>query len=119
MKWYLYGFFLFCLQINHLEAEMQKISGDQLLAIKDNLNTLFAHCIETLGHEHNIRVVYALQVGTVYFCVLMWQIHVLKHSYYLPVTVEGCFILPLICRHNLVMLCRILFSFKVTGFVLL
>lgn len=53
--------FLLKPKISHLEAEMQKISGDQLLAIKDNLNTLFAHCIETLGHEHNIRVVYALQ----------------------------------------------------------
>lgn len=53
--------FLLKPKISHLEAEMQKINGDQLLAIKDNLNTLFAHCIETLGHEHNIRVVYSLQ----------------------------------------------------------
>lgn len=58
---------------------MQKISGDQLLAIKDNLNTLFAHCIETLGHEHNIRVVYALQVGTTFFCLHINPIHRFKN----------------------------------------
>ncbi|RZF43949.1 hypothetical protein LSTR_LSTR006757 [Laodelphax striatellus] len=44
-----------------LEAEIMKLQGDQLLAIKDNMNMLFSQCIETLGHEHTIRVIYALQ----------------------------------------------------------
>nr|CAD7196953.1 unnamed protein product [Timema douglasi] len=47
--------------VSSLEAEIQKLNGEQLVSLKDNINTLFRHCITTLGHEHNIRVVYALQ----------------------------------------------------------
>jgi len=49
-------------KVSSLEAEIQKLSGEQLVALKDNISTLFKHCIATLGHEHHIRVVYALQV---------------------------------------------------------
>ncbi|XP_046658761.1 armadillo-like helical domain-containing protein 3 [Homalodisca vitripennis] len=53
--------FLLKPKINYFEAEMQKLNGDQLILIQDNLHMLFAQCIDTLGHEHSIRVVYALQ----------------------------------------------------------
>ncbi|XP_049813161.1 armadillo-like helical domain-containing protein 3 [Schistocerca nitens] len=54
-------FFLLKPKVSHLEAEIQKLSGEQLVALKDNINTLFQKCIATLDHEHNIRVVYSLQ----------------------------------------------------------
>nr|CAD7393324.1 unnamed protein product [Timema cristinae] len=53
--------FLLKPKVSSLEAEIQKLNGEQLVSLKDNINTLFKHCITTLGHEHNIRVVYALQ----------------------------------------------------------
>jgi hypothetical protein len=53
--------FLLKPKVPSLEAEIQKLSGEQLVALKDNISTLFKHCIATLGHEHHIRVVYALQ----------------------------------------------------------
>lgn len=49
-------------KVSSLEAEIQKLNGEQLIAIKENISALFKHCIATLGHEHHIRVVYALQV---------------------------------------------------------
>jgi hypothetical protein len=49
-------------KVSSLEAEIQKLNGEQLIAIKENIGALFKHCITTLGHEHHIRVVYALQV---------------------------------------------------------
>jgi hypothetical protein len=49
-------------KVSILEAEIQKLNGEQLIAVKENMNALFKHCIATLGHEHHIRVVYALQV---------------------------------------------------------
>lgn len=55
-------------QVNYFESEMQRLNGEQLVLIQENLHTLFAQCIDTLGHEHNIRVVYALQVGWAVRC---------------------------------------------------
>jgi hypothetical protein len=49
-------------EVSSLETEIQKLNGEQLIALKENINDLFKHCITTLGHEHHIRVVYALQV---------------------------------------------------------
>ncbi|PNF13866.1 UPF0668 protein C10orf76 [Cryptotermes secundus] len=53
--------FLLKPKVSSLEAEIQKLNGEQLIAIKENISALFKHCIATLGHEHHIRVVYALQ----------------------------------------------------------
>ena len=46
-----------------LEGEINRCLADQLLGIKDNINTLFAKCVEMLAHEHQIRVVNALLVS--------------------------------------------------------
>ncbi|KAL0270068.1 UNVERIFIED_CONTAM: hypothetical protein PYX00_007600 [Menopon gallinae] len=44
-----------------MEAEIQKLSPGELSAAKENINNLFSQCVENLGHEHHIRIVYALQ----------------------------------------------------------
>lgn len=46
-----------------LEGEISRCTSDQLLGLKENINTLFAKCVQTLAHEHNIRVVNALLVS--------------------------------------------------------
>ena len=46
-----------------LEGEISRCTSDQLLGLKENINTLFAKCVQMLAHEHNIRVVNALLVG--------------------------------------------------------
>lgn len=53
--------FLLKPKISHLESEIQKITPDQLGVVKENINELFSQCVETLGHEHNIRIMYAMQ----------------------------------------------------------
>ncbi|CAK1585365.1 unnamed protein product [Parnassius mnemosyne] len=54
-------FFLLKPKIPQLEAEIHKLSVEQLDNMKDNINMLVAQCIEMLGQEHHIRLVYALQ----------------------------------------------------------
>ncbi|XP_066992007.1 armadillo-like helical domain-containing protein 3 isoform X2 [Anabrus simplex] len=63
--------FLLKPKVPSLEAEIQKLSGEQLVALKENINILFKQCISTLGHEHHIRVVYALQT----LCALIHSIY--------------------------------------------
>ncbi|KAK9721216.1 Armadillo-like helical domain-containing protein 3, C-terminal [Popillia japonica] len=53
--------FLLKPKVSHLENEIQKITPDQLGCVKENINELFSQCVETLGHEHNIRIMYAMQ----------------------------------------------------------
>lgn len=54
-------FFLIKPNVTNFEAEIQKLSNEQLISLKENINLLFAQCINTLGNDHNLRVVYALQ----------------------------------------------------------
>lgn len=73
-------FFLLKPKAVSLEAEILRLTNEQLLGMKENINLLFAQCVETLGsnrnferfeqnififislgQEHHIRVVYALQ----------------------------------------------------------
>merc|ERR1719346_33982 len=44
-----------------LEGEIGKLQADQLAGMRDNLNSLFHECVAHLSHQHQIRVVYALQ----------------------------------------------------------
>lgn len=46
---------------NLLEAEITRLTNEQLIAAKENINLLFEKCVETLVHEHLLRVVYSLQ----------------------------------------------------------
>ncbi|XP_041979740.1 armadillo-like helical domain-containing protein 3 [Aricia agestis] len=54
-------FFLLKPKIPQLEAEMQKLTAEQMVNMKENINLLVSQCIEMLGQEHHIRLVYALQ----------------------------------------------------------
>ncbi|KAK5649909.1 hypothetical protein RI129_000938 [Pyrocoelia pectoralis] len=54
-------FFLLKPKVAYLENEIQKLTPDQLGVVRDNFNLLFCQCIDTLNHDHNIRVVYAMQ----------------------------------------------------------
>ncbi|KAG8230648.1 hypothetical protein J437_LFUL010665, partial [Ladona fulva] len=64
-------FFLLKPKVPHLEGEIQKLSGDQLISLKENINALFAQCVARLGDEHSLRVVYALQT----LCTLIQGIY--------------------------------------------
>lgn len=64
-------FFLLKPKVLQLEAEVQKIPPEQLGAVKDNISCLFIQCIETLGHEQHIRVVYAMQT----LCALVQAVY--------------------------------------------
>lgn len=45
-----------------LEGEISRCTSDQLLGLKENINTLFSKCVQTLSHDHHIRVINALLV---------------------------------------------------------
>lgn len=47
--------------VPHIESEILRMSNDQLIISKNNINSLVSHCIDTLVDEHPFRVVYALQ----------------------------------------------------------
>lgn len=71
-------FFLLKPKVVYLEAEIQKITPEQFGSVRENINSLFIQCIETLGHEHNIRVVYSMQT----LCALV-------HAVYRKTTAES------------------------------
>lgn len=54
-------FFLLRPKIGVLEAEIGKLNAESLSLARENLNELFSECVDNLGEEHHIRVVYALQ----------------------------------------------------------
>lgn len=63
-------FFYFCsslmFQVNleYLESKLESVDGEEVQRIQDNINSLFHHCVQALGEEHQIKVVNALQVNT-------------------------------------------------------
>lgn len=73
-------FFLLRPKVVHFDVEIQKITPEQFGDVKENINLLFVKCVETLGHEHNLRVVYAMQT----LCALV-------HAVYRKTTAEGTY----------------------------
>uniref|UniRef100_A0A674BFK1 Armadillo like helical domain containing 3 n=1 Tax=Salmo trutta TaxID=8032 RepID=A0A674BFK1_SALTR len=47
------------------------LDGDEVMKIKDNINSLFHHCVQALAEEHQIKVVNALQT----LCALFRGVH--------------------------------------------
>ncbi|XP_028033635.1 armadillo-like helical domain-containing protein 3 [Bombyx mandarina] len=54
-------FFLLKPKIPQLEAEIHKLSTEQLINMKESMNILVEQCIEMLRQDHHIRLLYALQ----------------------------------------------------------
>lgn len=52
--------FLLKPKLSVIETEIQKLSLEQLQVAKPNITLLIEKCIETLDHQHSIRIVNAL-----------------------------------------------------------
>jgi len=48
--------------LEYLESKLETVDGEEVQRIQDNINSLFHHCVQALGEEHQIKVVNALQV---------------------------------------------------------
>jgi len=53
---------LFQVNLEYLESKLESVDGEEVQRIQDNINSLFHHCVQALGEEHQIKVVNALQV---------------------------------------------------------
>lgn len=53
---------MFQVNLEYLESKLESIDGEEVQRIQDNINSLFHHCVQALGEEHQIKVVNALQV---------------------------------------------------------
>lgn len=47
--------FLLKPKVVQLEAEIQKLTPEQIGLLKDNINLFFSKCVDTLGQEHQLR----------------------------------------------------------------
>uniref|UniRef100_A0A8C1M150 Armadillo like helical domain containing 3 n=1 Tax=Cyprinus carpio TaxID=7962 RepID=A0A8C1M150_CYPCA len=63
--------FLMKVNLEYLEGKLESLDGDEVMKIKDNINSLFHHCVQALGEEHQIKVVNALQT----LCALFRGVH--------------------------------------------
>uniref|UniRef100_A0A8C5PAU6 Armadillo-like helical domain-containing protein n=1 Tax=Leptobrachium leishanense TaxID=445787 RepID=A0A8C5PAU6_9ANUR len=48
--------FLMKVNLEYLEGKLESLDGEELMKIKDNINSLFQHCIRALRADHQIRV---------------------------------------------------------------
>ncbi|KAF6739042.1 UPF0668 protein C10orf76-like [Oryzias melastigma] len=63
--------FLMKVNLEYLESKLESIDGEDVQCIQDNINSLFHHCVQALGEEHQIKVVNALQT----LCALFRGVH--------------------------------------------
>ncbi|KAF7216367.1 armadillo-like helical domain-containing protein 3 [Nothobranchius furzeri] len=63
--------FLMKVNLEYLESKLESIDGEEVQRIQDNINSLFHHCVQALGEEHQIKVVNALQT----LCALFRGVH--------------------------------------------
>lgn len=53
----------FQVNLEYLETKLESVDGEEVQRIQDNINSLFHHCVQALGEEHQIKVVNALQAS--------------------------------------------------------
>ncbi|KAF3844016.1 hypothetical protein F7725_016064 [Dissostichus mawsoni] len=63
--------FLMKVNLEYLETKLETVDGEEVQKIQDNINSLFHHCVQALGEEHQIKVVNALQT----LCALFRGVH--------------------------------------------
>uniref|UniRef100_A0AAY5EXB6 Armadillo-like helical domain-containing protein n=1 Tax=Electrophorus electricus TaxID=8005 RepID=A0AAY5EXB6_ELEEL len=63
--------FLMKVNLEYLEGKLESLDGDEVMVVKDNINSLFHHCVLALEEEHQIKVVNALQT----LCALFRGVH--------------------------------------------
>ncbi|XP_075895036.1 armadillo-like helical domain-containing protein 3 isoform X2 [Nelusetta ayraudi] len=63
--------FLMKVNLEYLETKLESVDGEEVQRIQDNINSLFHHCVQALGEEHQIKVVNALQT----LCALFRGVH--------------------------------------------
>uniref|UniRef100_A0A3B3V1F0 Armadillo like helical domain containing 3 n=1 Tax=Poecilia latipinna TaxID=48699 RepID=A0A3B3V1F0_9TELE len=63
--------FLMKVNLEYLESKLESVNGEEVQRIQDNINSLFHHCVQALGEEHQIKVVNALQT----LCALFRGVH--------------------------------------------
>ncbi|KAI4872969.1 hypothetical protein NFI96_023649 [Prochilodus magdalenae] len=63
--------FLMKVNLEYLEGKLESLDGDEVMMIKENINSLFHHCVRALEEEHQIKVVNALQT----LCALFRGVH--------------------------------------------
>ncbi|XP_071947908.1 armadillo-like helical domain-containing protein 3 [Antedon mediterranea] len=63
--------FLLKANVQYIESEFGKMSPEQVVALKENINTIFYHCVETLKEDYLLRIVNALQT----LCALVRGVH--------------------------------------------
>uniref|UniRef100_A0A672KZ17 UPF0668 protein C10orf76 homolog n=1 Tax=Sinocyclocheilus grahami TaxID=75366 RepID=A0A672KZ17_SINGR len=71
--------FLMKVNLEYLEGKLESLDGDEVVKIKDNINSLFHHCVQALTEEHQIKVVNALQVKSCF----LFHIKKMNHLLYL------------------------------------
>ncbi|CAF93053.1 unnamed protein product [Tetraodon nigroviridis] len=63
--------FLMKVNLEYLESKLECLDGEEVQQIQDNINSLFHHCVQAMGEEHQIKVVNALQS----LCALFRGVH--------------------------------------------
>ncbi|CAN7999267.1 unnamed protein product [Ixodes pacificus] len=70
--------FLLKVNVNFIQQQFDSLSGEDLVKLKETINTLFYHCVQALRSEHRIRIVNALQT----LCALIQGVYRKAHGDY-------------------------------------